>query len=78
METKPMTGRRRLRVLLSLTGGLTCAALMAAVLLIYGPPFETDWWWAMAGILAAAFLVPLLYARAVDWVIDGYGAAKDS
>ena len=39
-----------------------------------GPPFETSWWWVMAAILVAAFAVPLAYARAVDWVIDGYRA----
>jgi len=72
-ETR-MTGRRRLRILLSLTGGLSCAVLMAAVLTIFGSPFETYWWWVMAAILVAAFAVPLAYARAVDWVVDGYRA----
>ncbi len=71
-------GRRRLKVLLSLTGGLTCAFLMAIVLLSYGPPFETYWWYVMAAILIAAFLGPMIYSRAIEWVIDGYKGSESS
>ena len=65
-------GRRRLRLLLcSVSGGL-CATAMALVLIVYGTPFNPMWWLVMGGILAAAFVVPMVVVPVVEWVIAGY------
>jgi hypothetical protein len=65
-------GRKRLSILLCSLSGVSCAALMAAVLLLYGTPYNPLWWWVMAAILIAAFLLPLALVPAIEWVIDGY------
>lgn len=65
-------GRRRLRLLLCLLGGLSCAAAMALVLVLYGPPYNPTWWWVMGAVLIAAFAAPALAVPWVEWVIAGY------
>ena len=65
-------GRKRLSILLCGLSGVSCAILMAAVLLLYGTPYNPLWWWVMAAILIAAFLLPLALVSAIEWVIDGY------
>jgi len=68
----PDAGRRRLTVLLCGLSGLTCTAMMAAVLLLYGIPFDPLWWWIMGAILVAAFGLPRLLVYAIEWVMAGY------
>lgn len=70
--TMATRGRKRLSVLLCGLSGASCAVLMAAVLLLYGTPYNPFWWWIMAAILLAAFLLPLALVAAIEWVIDGY------
>lgn len=70
-------GRRRLALLLSATSGGLCALAMAAVLVVYGTPYNPLWWGVMAAVLVAAVLVPRALAPAVEWVIDGYRDARD-
>lgn len=65
-------GRRRLRILLCATTGTLCLLLMAAVLLIYGKPYNPFWWLVMAVILAGAFTVPSAFAGPIEWVLEGY------
>ena len=65
-------GRRRLSALLCGLSGTSCAALLAAVLLLYGTPYNPLWWWIMAAILVAAFLLPLALVSAIEWVMEGY------
>ena len=72
MEKLPREGRRRLIVLLSLLSGGTCAFAMAAVLIFYGTPYDTLWWWVMGAILAAAFAAGRILVIPVEWVIAGY------
>jgi len=69
MATK---GRRRLSALLCSLSGASCAALMAAVLLLYGTPYNPLWWWIMAAVLTAAILLPLALVLAIEWVMEGY------
>lgn len=70
--TRSRKGRQRLSALLCGLSGALCAALMAVVLLTYGPPYNPLWWWVMAAVLAAAFLLPLALVSAIEWVMDGY------
>ena len=70
-------GRRRLRLLLSGLGGLSCAAAMAMVLVFYGLPFNPMWWWVMAVTLLAAFVVPTFFAPVIEWVVAGYLRGSD-
>ena len=65
-------GRRRLGILLSTMSGGLCGLAMIAVLIGYGTPYNSYWYWIMAGILGAAFFCPLLLLPAVEWVIKGY------
>lgn len=65
-------GRRRLSILLCGLSGAACIALMAAILLLYGTPYNPLWWWVMAAILVAAFLLPLALVSAIEWVMEGY------
>jgi predicted lysophospholipase L1 biosynthesis ABC-type transport system permease subunit len=65
-------GRRRLSILLCGLSGAACTALMAAVLLLYGTPYNSLWWWIMAAIVIAAFLLPLALVSAIEWVMEGY------
>lgn len=67
------TGRGRMVLLVSVLGGGSCALAMAAVLVFYGPPYDSLWWFVMAAILlVVTFLVPRMVAPAIEWVIDGY------
>lgn len=45
---------------------------MAAVLVVYGAPYEAMWWWVMGAILLAAFIAPVAIVPLVEWVIEGY------
>ena len=65
-------GRRRLSILLCGLSGAACTTLMAAVLLLYGTPYNPLWWWGMAAIVVATFLLPLALVPAIEWVIHGY------
>ncbi|MCG8354610.1 MAG: hypothetical protein MI920_03480 [Kiloniellales bacterium] len=65
-------GRRRLTLVLCGLSGAACAAAMALVLLLYGMPFDPTWWWVMAAILAASFVLPRAFVPVAEWVIDGY------
>ena len=65
-------GRRRLRLVLCPLGGGLCAGAMALVVIFYGAPYNPLWWWAMAGVLAAATMAPLAVVPVVEWVIAGY------
>lgn len=65
-------GRRRLSILLCGLSGATCIASMIAVLLLYGTPYNSLWWWIMVAIVIAAFLLPLALVSAIEWVMDGY------
>ena len=71
---KANVGRRRLIILLCGSSGITCTVLMAAILVGYGTPYNTMWWWVMAAILAAAWILPLVLVRPIEWVIAGYQA----
>lgn len=72
------SGRSRLTLLLCGLSGVLCAALMLAVLLFYGKPYDPMWWWVMGGILAAAFILPRGLVAAIEWVMVGYrGQAPD-
>lgn len=51
---------------------------MGAVLLFYGLPYNPMWWWVMAAILAAAFVLPRLLVPVAEWVIDGYRDQGDT
>lgn len=66
------TGRFRLTLLLCGGSGLTCALLMTGVIVFYGAPYNPDWWWVMAGIQAAAIVVPVVLVPAIEWVMAGY------
>ena len=66
------TGRRRLTFLLCGLSGVSCTVLMAAVLLLYGFPYDLNWWWAMGGILIASFVLPRALVFAIEWVMEGY------
>ena len=72
------TGRRRLRLVLSVLGLLGTAVAMALVLYFYGPPFNPMWWWVMAGLLVASAFLPWLLVPAVEWVQDGYRKDRDA
>ena len=65
-------GRQRLRLLLSALNGSLCALAMATVLVLYGTPYDSLWWWVMGAVLAAAFLVAPLFVFPIEWVIKGY------
>lgn len=65
-------GRMRLSILLCSLSGTACTVLMAAVLLLYGTPYNPLWWWIMAAILLAAVFLPLVLVSAIGWVIEGY------
>lgn len=70
--TTAKKGRRRLSILLSGLSGTACIALMAAVLVLYGTPYNPLWWWIIAAIIAASFLLPLALVSPIEWVIEGY------
>jgi hypothetical protein len=72
MSTLSKEGRRRLKPLLSLLTGGPCAILMALVLLYYGTPYNPVWWFVMPMVLVAAFVLPWLLVRPIEWVIEGY------
>lgn len=72
MTHKPNAGRWRLTILLCGLSGVTCTAMMAAVLLLYGKPYDRMWWWIMGAILLAAFGLPRLLVHAIEWVMAGY------
>ena len=72
MDQQYPEGRKRLRRLLCGVSFLTCAAMMAAVLVGYGTPYNPLWWVVMAAILIAAALGPLLLLAPIEWVIAGY------
>ena len=65
-------GGRRLGLVLSTTGGLLCALLMALLLLVYGAPYNGVWWWVMLAILIASFVVPRILVGPLEWVFEGY------
>lgn len=65
-------GRKRLSILLCGLSGMACIALVAVVLLLYGTPYNPLWWWIMAAIVVAAFLLPLALVSAIEWVMEGY------
>ena len=49
------------------------ALLMAAVLIVYGTPYNSLWWWVMLGILIAAAILPgFLLGRPIEWIFEGY------
>ena len=70
--TGSKVGRKRLALVLCAMSGSLCTALMVIVLLVYGTPFNAIWWWVMAGILAAAWLLPIALVGPIEWVIAGY------
>ena len=73
MVGKAEGGRRRLTVVLTIASGGTCTGAMAAVLYLYGGPYDPLWWWVMAAIFAASFVAPAFAAvPAIEWVIEGY------
>ena len=72
MDQQYSEGRTRLRRLLCGVSFLSCAAMMAAVLIGYGTPYNPIWWGGMAAILAAAAVAPLLLVAPIEWVITGY------
>lgn len=61
-----------MRLLLCGASGGLCALAMAAVLVVYGAPYEAMWWWVMGAILLAAFIAPVAIVPLVEWVIEGY------
>lgn len=65
-------GRRRLTVLLCGLSGSLCTLLMVAILVLYGRPYDLNWWWVMGGILIASFTLPRLLVYAIEWVVEGY------
>ena len=65
-------GRPRLRTLLSLVGGGACTISMALVVLLYKTPYNPNWWFIMALILAGSILLPRLFVGPIEWVIKGY------
>ncbi len=72
MQKLSNTGRRRLTVFLSCLSGASCALAMVMVLIVYGTPYDSLWWWVMAAILAGAFIVPRFLLYPIEWVITGY------
>lgn len=76
MGTLSREGRRRLKPLLSLLGGGSCAILLALVVYIHGTPYNPVWWFVMAAILVAASLLSWVLVRPIEWVIEGYLADK--
>lgn len=72
MARQGRQGPRRLALVLSGSSGLACAAMMGAVLLVYGTPYNPLWWGVMAAIEAGALLLPLAFLPVIDWVIAGY------
>ena len=71
------TGRRRMVLLVSILGGGSCTLAMAAVLIFYGAPYNSLWWFVMAAILSVMiFVLPRVLAPAIEWVIDGYKKDK--
>ena len=70
--TDSKEGRRRLTLVLCGTSGGLCALMMAAVLLVYGTPYNGKWWLVMGVILVAAATLPRLVVPAIEWVIQGY------
>ena len=65
-------GRRRLTLLLCGLSGVSCTVLMVAVLFMYGFPYDLNWWWVMAAILVASFVLPRALVFAIEWVMEGY------
>ncbi|MFQ5786020.1 MAG: hypothetical protein ACE5H8_14530 [Alphaproteobacteria bacterium] len=65
-------GRRRLTLVLCGVSGGLCAALMAALLIVYGAPYASYWWGVMAAILVVAFTAPRAFVPLIEWVIEGY------
>ena len=72
MEKPSNSGRRRLTILLSCLSGSACALAMAIVLIAFGPPYDSMWWWVMAAVLVGAFALPRLLVFPIEWVIAGY------
>ena len=66
------TGRKRLSLLLCSLSTISCLALMGAVVVIYGTPYNPTWWWIMGAVLFAAAILPLGLVSAIEWVIEGY------
>ena len=72
MTSTVRSGRSRLAICLCLFFGGLCFALMATLLIVYGPPWDGIWWLVMAIILFAACSLPYLLVYPIEWVIDGY------
>lgn len=70
-------GRQRLALLLCGLSVSSCLLLMAAVVLLYGAPYNPIWWWVMAAIVFASLVLPLALVRAIEWVMDGYRRQHD-
>lgn len=71
------TGRQRLSLLLCGLSVSSCIVLMAAVILLYGAPYNPVWWWVMAAIVFAALVLPLGLVSAIEWVMEGYRRQTD-
>lgn len=65
-------GRRRLIIALCGSSAALCSALMVAVLVVYGTPYNPLWWWVMVAILLAAAILPVVLVWPIEWVIAGY------
>ena len=72
MNQVPSNGRQRLGLLLCLTGSLSSAGAMLMVLIFYGVPYSSNWWWLMAAIWVACSFVPYVFVYPIEWVIKGY------
>lgn len=69
-------GRRRLQIVLGTVGAIGYVAIVAVILKINGPPYNSRWWWVMAAILVAAILAPRVLAPPLEWIVEGYCGEK--
>lgn len=65
-------GRRRLKILLGLLGGGTCAIFLALAVVVLGAPYNPFWWLVMAVILVASFVLPSFLVRPIEWLVKGH------
>ena len=78
MTMNLVEGRRRLRLLLNGLCGGFCVVGLAAVLVLYGSPYNPIWWAILAALAAASFVVPGLCVPLFEWALKGYLDTDDS